>query len=358
MLSLYVCSADTAAGKTSLSVGLLRRLARDVGPTGYFKPVGNVAGKAEDYAQIDEDAIFLKQGLGLPEPLAILSPVVLSPESKPQTQGASQPEIAQRIKDAFDFIAAGKAAVIAEAPATLAVGASFGIPPGKVAEMLGARALLVARYRGEATLDDARAGREAFGQALLGVVINAVPTEHAEYVRNRLARQIEEAGATVFGVVPQERGLMGATVRELAEALAGPVLCCEAHLDRLVESLMIGARSFNTGLPYFQRRRDKAVISGADRPDIQLAALETSTSCLVVTDGAIPDEIVLARARETKVPVIRVELDTASTMEVLDQFLGQVRFRHSQRIERLERGLDGGLDFGKLYQALGVAARA
>jgi BioD-like phosphotransacetylase family protein len=40
---------------------------------------------------------------------------------------------------------------------------------------------------------------------------------------------------------------------------------------------MVGAMSAENALSYFRRKAHKVVITGGDRPDIQLAALETST---------------------------------------------------------------------------------
>lgn len=49
----------------------------------------------------------------------------------------------------------------------------------------------------------------------------------------------------------------------------------------MVEHLMIGAMDVDSALTYFRRKPNKAVITGGDRPDIQLAALETSTKCTI-----------------------------------------------------------------------------
>ena len=57
-------------------------------------------------------------------------------------------------------------------------------------------------------------------------------------------------------------------------------------------------------------RRDIAVQADPDA-DIQLAALETSTSCLILTGNIYPSPSVLNRAEELCVPVLLTKLDTA-----------------------------------------------
>ena len=65
------------------------------------------------------------------------------------------------------------------------------------------------------------------------------------------------------------------------------------------------AVSASTGKKVLLRKaRNKAVITGGDRADIQLAALETSTKCIVLTGDLYPNAIILARAQECGVPIV------------------------------------------------------
>jgi len=82
---------------------------------------------------------------------------------------------------------------------------------------------------------------------------------------------------------------------------AGKVVCGEAALDEFVERFSVGAMDTGAALGYFQRLPNKAVITGGNRADIQLAALETSTRCLVLTGDQMPNQIIIARAREAGV---------------------------------------------------------
>ena len=87
--------------------------------------------------------------------------------------------------------------------------------------------------------------------------------------------------------------MLSVSVGELAEFLSGKILCCADKVDELVEHLMVGAMSVDSALTYFRRKPNKAVITGGDRPDIQLAALETSTKCLILTGNLQPSPIIL-----------------------------------------------------------------
>lgn len=353
MVSAYICSTETSAGKTSLSVGLLRQFARDIGSAGYVKPVG-ISEKEIDGRLIDEDAIFVKQALGLSEPVEVLSPVVLSPKAAAGRAGQLQPDLAERVKDCHAQVVQGRRVVIAEGPQNAQVGSSVGLPASKVIEMIEAKPVLVVKYRGKATVDAAIRSQKELGGALVGAVLNVVPEEHMDYAQSRIVRELESAGIPVFGTLPQDRPLLGASAVEMAECLGGKVVCCAGSANVLAENVMIGARSLTSALHYFRRKDNKAVVASSDRPDIQLAALETSVSCLISTGPSDVDPLVLERADMAGVPIVKVELDTVPTVERLEEFLVNVRFRQSQKIQRVDAVLGERLDFARLYSALGL----
>jgi len=227
-----------------------------------------------------------------------------------------------------------------------------------VADLLGAREVVVIRYEDPLqVMDDALESHAQMGESFAGVVVNSCPRLHMPMVQEELRPALEKRGIPVLAVLPLERLLQSISVAELASFLSGEVLCGEDHLDELVEHLMVGAMGVDSALAYFRRKPNKAVITGGDRPDIQLAALETSTRCLVLTGNLRPSPIILARAQEVGVPMILVRQDTMAAVETVERYFGKTRFRQQRKIERFEEMLADRFDFGRLYAALGLKAR-
>ena len=83
--------------------------------------------------------------------------------------------------------------------------------------------------------------------------------------------------------MPKSPLLRSVTVGELIRRLEAKAICCPDKQQLLVETLSIGAMGVNSAMEFFRRRRNMAVVTGADRTDIQLAALEASTQCLILT---------------------------------------------------------------------------
>jgi len=107
-------------------------------------------------------------------------------------------------------------------------------------------------------------------------------------------------------------------------------------------------------LHYFRRTPRKCVITGGDRSDIQLAALETPTRCLILTGDLRPSHTVVARAEELGVPVLLVRGDTLTTVSTIDELLGKLRVREPRKIEHAIEQFEAHLDLAKLDEALGL----
>jgi BioD-like phosphotransacetylase family protein len=143
------------------------------------------------------------------------------------------------------------------------------------------------------------------------------------------------------------------SVGELVKQLNAEVLCRSDRLDLLVESLAIGAMNVNSAVKYFRKRRNMAVVTGGDRVEIQQAALETSTQCLILTGQLPPPAFILNRAEELEIPILSVDLDTLTTVEIIDRTFGQVRVHEPIKIECIRQLMSEHFDIDRLLSQLG-----
>jgi BioD-like phosphotransacetylase family protein len=134
--------------------------------------------------------------------------------------------------------------------------------------------------------------------------------EASAFVSQSAIPFIEKHGIPVFGVLPDVKSLSALTVSELIKVLDAEVLTRLTRQQALVENLTVGAMTAETALSRFRKYANKAVITGGDRTDIQLAALETSTTCLVLTGNLRPSPLVVKQAEEFGVAVLLVRKNT------------------------------------------------
>ncbi len=355
--AIYVTSTQDFSGKSAVCVGLLRRFQRDGFVIGYMKPLSTSARIVGEHF-VDEDTQFIKATFGLADPLEVMVPVVLTDRKVAEILAKDKQDFTGNVRSAFDTLAAGKDIVVLEGGGSLRDGWIVNLAPPHVADLLKARELVVVPYAGELQLvDDLLTARVRLGGSLLGAVINSVPEQRLDFVRNQVRPFARRHDVPIFAILPRERILFSVSVAELAEGLKGEMLCSMQSVEELVEHLVVGAMGVESALTYLRRKPNKAVITGGDRPDIQLAALETSTRCLILTGNMRPTPQILGRAEEQGVPIILTRHDTMTAVGRIERFFGKTRFHQEKKVQRFEALLEEHMDFEALYKALGLYSK-
>jgi len=356
-ITIYVTSTQRYSGKTALCVGLLEWFRRQGFTVGYMKPVSTTARTVQ--AQIvDEDAAFVKSSLNLPDPQETMVPVLLTEQLVERILNGETQDFLARVMAAYHDIVRDKDIVALEGGASLLEGWIVNLAPPHLAGFLETRELVVVPYRDNLqVVDELITARLRFGESMLGGLINSVPRNRLDFVREKIRPFLESQKIPLFAVLPKDQVLMSVSVEELRDGLGGEVLCAQDRLGELVEHLMVGAMSVDSALTYFRRQTNKAVITGGDRPDIQLAALETSTRCLILTGNLRPSPMIIGRAEERGVPIILTHHDTLTAIEVIENFFGKTRFHQEKKVKHFEDLLSKYFDYGALCEALGISTQ-
>jgi len=304
---LYVVSAEEAAGKTAICAGLGKFLQDNGKKVGYLKPLAVEKGDA------DGDIAFMKQVLGA-------SDIVNAPDLL-------------KGRDVV-IVETGLGASAADAVSQATYGA---------AREMSAKAIVVEAYSGQASrFIDSYKG---FGESLLGIVLNKVPASQLKRVQDEASAQFGAAGINVLGVLPEDRVLFAVTVGELADNIQGKILNNAEKAADLVENFMLGAMVVDSGLDYFGRKNNKAAVVRQDRPDMQLAALETSTRCLVLSDSKEePIYSVLQKAESRGIPIIATDNATSDIVTSIEDALSRARLNQEKKLPRLAEIIKQHLD--------------
>ena len=341
MAALYVTSLQAGVGKTAVCAGLGRHLQGDGKKVGFFKPI--VADiKSPDKVAIDSDAEFIKRVLALAEPLDSLCPVI-----------GREGELTSRIKQAYAKVSRGKDVVIVEGVWRQRPGGKPTEASYEVVKALDAKVIIVEPYSEDLSRAKIIDKYKDFGEYLLGVVVNKMPRSRVEPVSEQLSSQT--GGVDILGVFPEDRALFSLTVGELAEHIQGEILSGAEKSGELVENLMLGALTVDSGLGYFGRKVNKAVVVRGERPDMQLAALETPTKCLVLSGGVSPIAAVCRSAEDKGVPIILTKGDVASVVSSFELALGKPRFNQEKKLPRLIEIMEQQFDFPTVYKGVGLA---
>jgi len=350
--SLFVMG-QYGSGKTAVCLALALKL-KDAGlQVGYYKPVWTPTAVG---ATVDDDAVLMKEVLGLEPPPERLSPFIASAHYLARYDDPGRD--LEAIKRGFADAAQGADVVVVEGTNWPYVMMSVKLDAAALAREFGSAALLVSKVINDYSLDAALVICRLLAQEqvpLAGVIFNNVPRTLLEKTKSIYGPALDRWGFSVRGVVPSSVELSAPTVAEFQEVLGGEILTGEEHLDRVVEDILIGAMTLESAHAYLRRATNKAVITGGDRADLALAALETSTSVLVLTGGLYPNVNVLARAAEKAVPVILVHYDTYTAAEKLHDVSRKIRPKDAQAIAVARENLDKFCDVGGILKVLGLS---
>jgi uncharacterized protein len=343
MNTIIVASTRPYTGKSGIVLALAELLHAAGRSAVYFKPYGTMP-TTIDGVHTDLDAAYIARQIETPVPLDVVCPVVETGSFIEDVVAGRITDLGATVRAAFDQVAAGADTVLVEGPSDLYQGRSVGLSIAEVAELLEGRVLLVTPGERTHLPDDVICVADLLGDRLAGVLYNAVHPSIKDFVDDRAIPFLKQRGITgvrlraarpVAGSGNRRRGRRGA--RRDDSVRRGAV-------DTTAESFMVGAMGQDKALRYFRRRPRKIVITGGDRADVQLAALETDTRAIVLTGDLTPSPIVLSRAEELGVPMILVQLDTLSAVERLEGLFGRMRIHDPMKAARIREMLSEAVD--------------
>ncbi|MEW5746256.1 MAG: phosphotransacetylase family protein [Nitrospirota bacterium] len=348
MIPIFIASNRSFTGKTFLVLGLAQRLIEMGCKVGYMKPLGKTPVK-KGREVYDADAMIVQEALGLSDPLRLISPFVLSYETQNLMFEGRLRDTRERVMEAFaaqkdkDYLIIGGAGDFFE-------GSVLTIDALTLIREMDARVIMVEAWRGDKSIDALVGPCKLLGERFIGGVVNKTPANTLPYVRDTIRPFLEREGVPILSIIKKDSVLESFTVKELSELLNGKVLCCEDRLDEPVENFSIGAMDVESALKHFRKIPNKAVITGANRSDIQLVAMETSTRCIILTGGLYPNDVVLGKAISNGIPMISVGMDTFTTVDRIEAIMGRTRITEKSKITRAKEIIDQEFDMERFLK--------
>ncbi|MFN2147595.1 MAG: phosphotransacetylase family protein [Anaerolineales bacterium] len=354
MKALYVTSVEPYSGKTAVCLALGQQFMARGLKIGYLKPVSTQPWRTPDGELADEDSVFIHNSLGLEGDALKSAPVIVtSTMLRERLKGLDQDDKLTLIQEAAEQASKGKDVLLLEGGSSLREGYAIGLSNLRVAEALGAPALVVVPYRGEMRIvDDVLTARFRLGEQLLGVILNQVPLDDAVFVQDYVLPFLESKGIPVLGSLPRVPRLSALSVGELCSLLDAEVLTKNMNPDALAERLTVGAMTADAALSRFRRYPNKAVVTGGDRTDIQLAALETSTVVLILTGNMRPSPLIIQQADTLNVPILLVKENTMETVERMEGALGKTRLGQPEKLQTFLKLMEENVDTRVIFKTL------
>ncbi len=354
MIPLYVGSVTDYSGKHFVAIGIALTLRDEGMKIGHFKPYGSSPAR-RGYSIVDRDAEFFCRTLGIDDDMKDVCPFIITENVMTQILTSGAKDNSKDILDAFKRVSKGKDVVIVGGVSCICCGPIVGITERQLIEVTGARVVLTCKLDETVhTLDRLLAMKAQLGDNFKGVIFNRIPESRLDYTEKLVRPFMESNGVSVYGVIRNDPVLGAVSVGDLVGKLGGTVLTCDDTMEELVERFMIGAMNVSSALRHFRKQPNKAVITGGDRADIQLAALETSTRALILTGDMYPNAQIITRAEEAGVPIIVVHYDTGEAVERCEELMGRLSLQSPRKIERVKEIFGTCVDWKRLKADCGL----
>ena len=225
-------------------------------------------------------------------------------------------------------------------------GAASAIVSG-LAERLSARVVAIFGYEPDLSSVSVSSAVATLGSLLAGLIVNQTPRYRAQRVATLLS-ELSTAGLPVVGALPEDRTMLSLNLDQLESSLGGRWELEPADGEAWIDRFLIGGNIMDSAAGYFGRYDHQAVITRAERPDIQLASLMQDTRCLVLTGGSRPTEYIRVEASKRNVPVLLVDQGTVATADAVGELLEVVVPHNVHKAERMADLLDGRVDLAEL----------
>ncbi len=321
--SIYITGMGFC-GKTVLSYGLIKKFLNEGIKATYFKPISIARKRLPSGKYVDTDVIALREALNLSEPIELLSPITISDRYLELRNRAK--DVRTMIEDAFKKISEGKDVVVIESPGMPELLSAIDCSVPSLAKSFGSKVVFVVNCKSLTSIDSIidkvllyEDYMEKHGYKIHGVIFNSVPIPYLERVREFIVPSIEEIGIKSYGIITEKVSLIAPTVKDIAEALGAEVLEGHNNLNNIVEDILVGAMSPESAMRWFRRAVNAAIVTGGDRTDLIMVALETKPSVVILTGNLYPSIRVLIKAREMGIPILLVPYDTYTTITRLEE---------------------------------------
>ncbi|OPY33285.1 MAG: phosphate acetyltransferase [Methanomassiliicoccales archaeon PtaU1.Bin124] len=332
MRTLFLGSAAERSGKSMIALGLALN---HKGKIGYYKPFKEKLIGEED-SVVDQDAFLMRRALDLP---------FTEDELCPFFYDILKPVTMEDVKGGFEKVRCKCETMLVEGTRDITTGYVNDLSGMAIAQSLQAEIVLISTARPEDMERVAMLAKliEGYSTRLRGVILNQAPDES-------MAKLLRSKGINVIGNIPPLEKLKRFNVEEIKDALDAEVVVAEDQLGREVRRVMVGAMMPETALSIMRRYADKAIITGGDRVDIQMAALSTDTSCLVLTGGLYPDGQVISRAYEARVPILVTRHDTLEATERIEHLNARIDPEDKNEMALIKRTVKEHVDLDAVYQ--------
>lgn len=359
---IFVAATRMNDGKTTTCLGLFEVLRSMYPRIGFIKPVGQRYVTVEGML-VDEDSFLFDQIYHVQVPIESMSPVTIDATFTRrylENPAEHRDAIVDRICRAFDRVSWEKDFTLIEGTGHAGVGAVFEHSNARVAQLLGAKVIIVAQGGIGRPVDEIALNKALFDQQgveVIGAVLNKVQPEKIPLVTEYAGRGLRQLGVPLLGVLPIQNMLSAPNLSQIAEETDGRWINAEGHgRNQRILRVVIGAMTAKGIIDYLLP--GTLVITPGDRDDVILAAIASAglsgqqgISGIVLTQDILPHPKILELLAQTEIPVIAAKADSYTIASRINNMTVKTQPQDQDKIPIIKKLIQDHVDLQQLLRA-------
>ncbi len=330
MNKIVIGSTREGAGKTSIIVGLMYALKKKFG---YIKPFGDrlIYRRKRNWDYDSSLIIDIFQLEEEPES------ITLGFDHSKLRYVYDEPAVKNALNGMVNNAGEGKDILFVEGGRDIFYGSSLHLDALSVSQYIDGTLILVVSGSSDSIIDDLKfitkyvdVNKINFG----GTIINKV--QDLDEFEDVYLKEIKKMNIPVLGIIPHKDQLSHFSISYLAEKLYAKVIAGENGISNVIKNIFVGAMSTDETLrnPLFNKD-DKFLITSGDRSDMILAAIESNTVGILLTNNILPPSSIISKAEEKNIPLLLVTMDTYQATRQIERMEALLTKDNADRIKLL-----------------------
>ncbi len=362
---IFIAATRQNDGKTTVSLGLINVLSKQLKRVGFIKPVGQRYVVRQGH-RIDEDSVLIEKVCATKSCLEDMSPVAIEKGFTARCIESGPPKnLVDNIVNSFNRVSRDKDLVIIEGTGHAGVGSVFDLSNARVANLLGAKVILVTSGGVGRPIDEISLNMALFekeGVEVIGVIVNKVlPSKYAK-IKKIIKPGFKRKGIDVLGLLPYIPSLSMPTIQHIMEESDIQLLSKKVGMGNRVKKILVGAMEPHDALAYIEN--DSLLITPGDREDILMTLLSAhllkksiSISGIILTGGIVPDKKIMTLIENARIPVFLSKKHTYAAASQIHDLAIKIRPEDKEKTAMAAKLIKNYVDTKKILAKIGLAQK-
>ncbi len=320
--NIMLTSTKHGSGKSVIAIGSYLKIKESGKKPGYFKPIGDSI-LLKHKKKSDKDVSIISEVIAKEFSREQLCPQFLNPEFYlDEILPEESVKIMEKIKDTFNDISKNNDITLIEGNHTYYQYASVNLDDITIAKELNAHIVICAKIEDD---NDFNLVISTFNHIkiknlpVLGVILSPTTKIADDRIEKYYISLLNSKGIPYLGGLKKSKQLEKPTIEEILDAVNGKLITSDyiCVKDNFIDGFVIGAMGAAAATTFMKKaqKRNQCVITGGDRTDMALSALETNAGIVIFSGNIDPSEKVIELAKNKKIPLMVSPADTFTITE-------------------------------------------